>query len=58
MELAVEKYKVTDEPFYLPIGQEVELFEAAFAAKLPAMLKGPTGGGKLSLEALKAQIKA
>ena len=46
MELAVEKYKVASEPFYLPIGQEVELFEAAFAAKLPAMLKGPTGCGK------------
>src|SRR5687767_15494454 len=46
MELAVEKYKVADEPFYLPIGSEVELFEAAYAARLPAMLKGPTGCGK------------
>lgn len=45
-ELAVEKYKVKDEPFYLPVGNEVELFEAAYAAKLPAMLKGPTGCGK------------
>jgi nitric oxide reductase NorQ protein len=40
MELAVEKYKVASEPYYLPIKNEVELFEAAFAAKLPAMLKG------------------
>ncbi|REJ77418.1 MAG: CbbQ/NirQ/NorQ/GpvN family protein [Acidobacteria bacterium] len=46
MELAVEKYKVENEPYYLPIGKEVELFEAAFGAKLPAMLKGPTGCGK------------
>jgi nitric oxide reductase NorQ protein len=46
MELAVEKYKVASEPYYLPIRQEVELFEAAYAAKLPAMLKGPTGCGK------------
>jgi len=46
MELAVEKYKVASEPYYLPIKQEVELFEAAYAAKLPAMLKGPTGCGK------------
>ena len=46
MELAVEKYKVANEPYYLPIRQEVELFEAAYAAKLPAMLKGPTGCGK------------
>jgi nitric oxide reductase NorQ protein len=45
-ELAVEKYKVKKEPFYLPIRNEVELFEAAYAAKLPAMLKGPTGCGK------------
>ncbi len=46
MELAVEKYKVENEPFYLPVGQEVELFEAAYGAKLPVMLKGPTGCGK------------
>ncbi len=46
MELAVEKYKVESEPFYLPVGKEVELFEAAYKAQLPAMLKGPTGCGK------------
>lgn len=46
MELAVEKYKVGTEPYYLPINQEVELFEAAYSAKLPVMLKGPTGCGK------------
>ena len=46
MELAVEKYRVTNEPYYLPIRQEVELFEAAYAARLPVMLKGPTGCGK------------
>ena len=46
METAVEKYKVAKEPFYLPVNQEVEMFEAAYAAKLPVMLKGPTGCGK------------
>lgn len=46
MELAVEKYKVENEPYYLPVNREVELFEAAHGAKLPAMLKGPTGCGK------------
>jgi nitric oxide reductase NorQ protein len=46
MELAVEKFKVENEPYYLPIKQEVELFEAAYAARLPVMLKGPTGCGK------------
>lgn len=46
MELAVEKYKVAEEPFYLPARQEIDIFEAAYAAKLPVMLKGPTGSGK------------
>jgi len=46
MELAVEKYKVGNEPYYLPVRQEVELFEAAYETKLPVMLKGPTGCGK------------
>jgi nitric oxide reductase NorQ protein len=46
METAVEKFKVAKEPFYLPVNQEIELFEAAYAAKLPVMLKGPTGCGK------------
>lgn len=46
MELAVEKFKVENEPYYLPVGQEVELFQTAHAAHLPVMLKGPTGCGK------------
>ncbi len=35
-----------DQPFYLPQGQEIALFEAAFHARLPVLLKGPTGCGK------------
>lgn len=35
-----------EQPFYLPLGQEVGLFEAAFHARLPVLLKGPTGCGK------------
>ncbi len=46
MELAVEEYRIENEPYYLPINKEVELFEAAYGAKLPTMLKGPTGCGK------------
>jgi nitric oxide reductase NorQ protein len=34
------------EPYYLPLADEVELFEAAYAARLPVLLKGPTGCGK------------
>jgi nitric oxide reductase NorQ protein len=36
-------------PFYLPIGNEVEMFEAAWRRGLPLMLKGPTGCGKTRL---------
>jgi len=46
MELAIEKYQVESEPYYLPIKHEVEVFEAAYKARLPVMLKGPTGCGK------------
>lgn len=35
-----------NEPFYLPIADEVEVFEAAFRRRLPVLLKGPTGCGK------------
>lgn len=34
------------EPYYLPLGDEVALFEAAYQARLPVLLKGPTGCGK------------
>ena len=34
------------QPYYLPLGDEVEVFEAAFRQKLPVLLKGPTGCGK------------
>ncbi|MFZ4536388.1 CbbQ/NirQ/NorQ/GpvN family protein [Propionivibrio sp.] len=43
---AKEQYKVHKEPFYQPQGKEVELYEAAYAARLPVMVKGPTGCGK------------
>lgn len=39
-------WRVAAEPFYAPQGGEIELFEAAYAARLPVMLKGPTGCGK------------
>src|ERR1700761_5204266 len=45
-EKAIEEYRAAAEPFYLSVGREVELFEAAHAARLPVMLKGPTGCGK------------
>ena len=40
------QYLVNNEPFYQAQGNEVVLFEAAYAARLPVMIKGPTGCGK------------
>src|SRR5690554_3388764 len=34
------------EPFYLPVGEEVEVFERCSRQQLAVMLKGPTGCGK------------
>src|SRR5574341_648500 len=42
----IEKYRISREPYYLSVKDEVALFETAFKAKLPVMLKGPTGCGK------------
>lgn len=36
-------------PFYLPVGNEIEVFQAAWHRGLPLMLKGPTGCGKTRL---------
>src|SRR5688572_11527967 len=36
----------TDTPYYLPIGDEIEIFHAAYDCRLPVLLKGPTGCGK------------
>src|SRR5438270_8900061 len=46
VEQAIEKHFIGREPYYLPVGKEVGLFEAAYQSKLPVMLKGPTGCGK------------
>jgi len=42
----IQQYKISNEPFYQATGNEVTLYEAAYAARLPVMLKGPTGCGK------------
>ncbi len=43
---AVEEYRLQRKPYYLPIADEVEVFLAAYEARLPVLLKGPTGCGK------------
>ena len=41
-----EQYRIQEEPYYLPVADEVELYVAAYEARMPLMLKGPTGCGK------------
>lgn len=42
----IEEYHFNEEPYYRPVSDEVELFEAAYATKIPVLFKGPTGCGK------------
>lgn len=37
---------MSDLPYFLPQGREIELFEHAWQRQLPLMIKGPTGCGK------------
>ena len=41
-----DQYLIKTEPYYRPVADEVENYEAAYAARMPVMLKGPTGCGK------------
>ncbi|MCL4798397.1 MAG: MoxR family ATPase [Burkholderiales bacterium] len=43
---SADQYLVRSEPYYEPVGDEVRLFEAAHASRVPVLLKGPTGCGK------------
>ena len=42
----IEEYHLNEEPYYVPLADEVELFEAAYHQRLPLIFKGPTGCGK------------
>jgi nitric oxide reductase NorQ protein len=44
--LAPQLAAIEEEPYYHPVGNEVGLFGAAYANRLPVLLKGPTGCGK------------
>ena len=46
MSQAVNFYTADSEPYYLPLADEIEIFRAAYSARLPVLLKGPTGCGK------------
>ncbi len=42
----MDQYRITKEPFYQVTAGEDALYEAAYARRMPIMLKGPTGCGK------------
>jgi len=42
----LDAYRVAEQPYYRPVADEVDLYEAAYAVRMPMMLKGPTGCGK------------
>ena len=46
---ALGAWRLSAEPFYQPVADELALFEAAYARRLPLLLKGPTGCGKTRL---------
>ena len=41
-----QQYRVAQQPYYQPMRDEVETFQAAYQVRMPVMLKGPTGCGK------------
>ena len=43
---AVEEFRMESEPYYVSVSDEEQLFRAAWEAKIPVLLKGPTGCGK------------
>lgn len=45
-DINIEQYKITEEPFYESYEDEIDLYAAAYDARLPVMIKGPTGCGK------------
>jgi len=42
----INQYKIRKEPYYEAVMDEIALYEAAYNARMPMMLKGPTGCGK------------
>ena len=40
------RYPAADAPYYLPVADEIAVFETCYARQLAVMLKGPTGCGK------------
>ncbi len=45
----VAAWRISAQPFFQPVADELACFEAAWAMRLPLLLKGPTGCGKTRL---------
>ena len=43
---ATNFFAAETEPYYVALGDEIDIFRAAYSARLPVLLKGPTGCGK------------
>jgi nitric oxide reductase NorQ protein len=43
---SIDSYRLRAKPFYMPVGDEIALYEQAYAHRMPMLLKGPTGCGK------------
>lgn len=41
-----DQYLIADEPYYVPVAEEIALFAEAAKQQVPVLLKGPTGCGK------------
>ncbi|MCW5716168.1 MAG: CbbQ/NirQ/NorQ/GpvN family protein [Bauldia sp.] len=44
--MTMDAYRIGSEPYYRSVGDEETVFAAAYGARMPVMLKGPTGCGK------------
>jgi len=44
--LRLDEHCIEQEPYYLSVGDEIPIAEAAYQSGLPLLLKGPTGCGK------------
>jgi len=53
---AATAHSAHEEPFYIPVHNEVRVFRAAWNRELPILLKGPTGCGKTRLVEYMAHI--
>ncbi|MGC2165387.1 MAG: CbbQ/NirQ/NorQ/GpvN family protein [Gallionella sp.] len=42
----IQQCRIEKEPYYHPVADEVEIYEATYSVRMPMMLKGPTGCGK------------